>query len=74
MTSAAKGLDAVGDAALLLGAFRGAAHRQADLSSLVTFLEETASSDLDDAAAPREEVEGRGEAFITAAVLDVPDR
>ncbi|MFD7455673.1 MULTISPECIES: PP2C family protein-serine/threonine phosphatase [unclassified Streptomyces] len=69
-----KGLAAIGDAALLLGAFRAAAHRQADLPSLVAWLEGTVSSDLDDpgAAAP-----GTGkapsEAFITAAVLDVPD-
>jgi serine phosphatase RsbU (regulator of sigma subunit) len=68
-----KGLEAVGDAALLLGAFRGAAHRQADLPALVTFLEGTVSSDLDDPAAPQGEAEDRGEAFITAAVLDVPD-
>ncbi|WST79275.1 serine/threonine-protein phosphatase [Streptomyces sp. NBC_01136] len=68
-----KGLEAVGDAALLLGAFRGAAHRQADLPTLVAFLEGTVSSDLDDPAAPDDETEDRGEAFITAAVLDVPD-
>ncbi|WP_075030013.1 PP2C family protein-serine/threonine phosphatase [Streptomyces mirabilis] len=68
-----KGLEAVGDAALLLGAFRAAAHRQADLSALVAFLEGTVSSDLDDPAAPEGEAEDRGEAFITAAVLDVPD-
>ncbi|MEU1033995.1 PP2C family protein-serine/threonine phosphatase [Streptomyces mirabilis] len=68
-----KGLEAVGDAALLLGAFRAAAHRQADLSVLVAFLEGTVSSDLDDPAAPEGEAEDRGEAFITAAVLDVPD-
>ncbi|MEV4680486.1 PP2C family protein-serine/threonine phosphatase [Streptomyces kurssanovii] len=67
-----KGLEAVGDAALLLGAFRGAAHRQADLPALVAYLEGTVSSDLDDPGAA-----GPGgtptEAFITAAVLDVPD-
>ncbi|MET7782521.1 PP2C family protein-serine/threonine phosphatase [Streptomyces sp. NPDC005388] len=68
-----KGLEAVGDAALLLGAFRAAAHRQADLSVLVAFLEGTVSSDLDDPAAPEGEAEDRGESFITAAVLDVPD-
>jgi hypothetical protein len=44
-----------------------------DLSTLVTFLEGTVSSDLDDPAAPQGEAEDRGEAFITAAVLDVPD-
>ncbi|MEU5390228.1 PP2C family protein-serine/threonine phosphatase [Streptomyces tibetensis] len=68
-----KGLEAVGDAALLLGAFRGAAHRQADLSALVAFLGGTVSSDLDDPAAPDGRTEERGEAFITAAILDVPD-
>lgn len=68
-----KGLEAVGDAALLLGAFRAAAHKQADLPELVAFLEGTVSSDLDDPAAPEGEAEDRGEAFITAAVLDVPD-
>ncbi|MFJ8630793.1 PP2C family protein-serine/threonine phosphatase [Streptomyces sp. NPDC093568] len=67
-----KGLEAVGDAALLLGAFRGAAHRQADLPALMTFLEGTVSSDLDDPAAPAA-AEDRGEAFITAAALDIPD-
>lgn len=68
-----KGLEAIGDAALLLGAFRGAAHRRADLSSLVTFLEGTVSSDLDDPAALESAAEDRGEAFITAAMLDIPD-
>ncbi|MCP3820689.1 serine/threonine-protein phosphatase [Streptomyces sp. A3M-1-3] len=68
-----KGLEAIGDAALLLGAFRGAAHRQADLPALMTYLEGTVSSDLDDPAADGEESEDRGESFITAAVLDVPD-
>ncbi|MFF3139589.1 hypothetical protein [Streptomyces mirabilis] len=48
-----KGLEAVGDAALLLGAFRGATHWQADLPALVAFLEGTVSSDLDDPAAPK---------------------
>ncbi|MFF7888804.1 PP2C family protein-serine/threonine phosphatase [Streptomyces sp. NPDC020794] len=42
-------------------------------SALVAFLEGTVSSDLDDPAAPEGEAEDRGEAFITAAVLDVPD-
>ncbi|MFI9613308.1 PP2C family protein-serine/threonine phosphatase [Streptomyces sp. NPDC052023] len=66
-----KGLEAVGDAALLLGAFRGAAHRQADLAELVSFLEGTVSSDLDDPAAPEDKPADFGEAFVTAAVLDV---
>lgn len=66
-----KGLEAVGDAALLLGAFRGAAHRQADLAELVAFLEGTVSSDLDDPVAPEDKPDDLGEAFVTAAVLDV---
>ncbi|MER6348651.1 PP2C family protein-serine/threonine phosphatase [Streptomyces sp. NPDC001595] len=72
-----KGLEAIGDAALVLGAFRAAAHQQADLATLVAYLEGTVSSDLDDPAAA---ASGPGfppgdpsEAFITAAVLDVPD-
>ncbi|WP_455359871.1 PP2C family protein-serine/threonine phosphatase [Streptomyces sp. SYSU K21746] len=68
-----KGLEAIGDAALLLGAFRGAAHRQADLPVLMADLEGTVSSDLDDPAADGDRSEDRGESFITAAVLDVPD-
>ncbi|WP_405594847.1 PP2C family protein-serine/threonine phosphatase [Streptomyces sp. NBC_01092] len=68
-----KGLEAVGDAALLLGAFRGAAHRQADLPALMAFLEGTVSSNLDDPAALDATAEDRGEAFITAAALDIPD-
>ncbi|MFF0203922.1 PP2C family protein-serine/threonine phosphatase [Streptomyces sp. NPDC005017] len=68
-----KGLAAVGDAALLLGAFRGAAHQQADLPMLVAFLEGTVASDLDDPTAVDAEAEDRGEAFITAVLLDVPD-
>ncbi|WP_313904694.1 SpoIIE family protein phosphatase [Streptomyces sp. SLBN-118] len=39
-----KGLEAIGDAALRLGAFRAAAHRQADLPALVAYLEGTVSS------------------------------
>ncbi|MCX4695313.1 PP2C family protein-serine/threonine phosphatase [Streptomyces sp. NBC_01408] len=62
-----KGLEAVGDAALALGAFRASAHQEADLPALVTYLEGAVSPDLDDP-------EDRGESFITAAVLDIPDR
>jgi hypothetical protein len=68
-----KGLEAVGDAALLLGAFRGAAHRQADLPSLVAFLEGAVSSDLDDPSAAESRRADHGEAFITAALMDLPD-
>ncbi|WP_328681481.1 serine/threonine-protein phosphatase [Streptomyces sp. NBC_00322] len=69
-----KGLEAIGDAALLLGAFRAAAHRQADLPALVAYLEGTVSSNLDDPWADPDDPDDHGEAFITAAVLDVPDK
>jgi predicted amino acid-binding ACT domain protein len=87
-----KGMEAVGDAALVLGAFRAAAHRQDELPLLVTYLEGTVSSDLDDpeSAGVRqgrrpgppgkgerpgegERAARTGEAFITAALLDIPD-
>ncbi|WP_328929164.1 serine/threonine-protein phosphatase [Streptomyces sp. NBC_00190] len=61
-----KGLGAVGDAALVLGAFRAAAHQEAGLPGLVAYLEAAVSPDLDDSG-------DRGESFITAAVLDIPD-
>ncbi len=68
-----KGMEAIGDAALLLGAFRSAAHRQADLAALVAYLEGTVSSDLDDPEAALSGAGSRSEAFVTAAVLDIPD-
>ncbi|MFI9235376.1 PP2C family protein-serine/threonine phosphatase [Streptomyces sp. NPDC053079] len=68
-----KGLEAMGDAALVLGAFRAAAHRQAELPVLVADLEGAVSSDLGVPGASRDEHADRGETFITAAVLDVPD-
>ncbi|GAA0673355.1 PP2C family protein-serine/threonine phosphatase [Kitasatospora atroaurantiaca] len=101
-----KGLEAIGDAALVLGAFRAAAHRQAALPALVAYLEGAVSSDLDDPEDlddpdgsygpddgegsdtaegwgaredPAADEKGgpvradRGESFITAVVLDIPD-
>ncbi len=61
-----KGLEAVGDAALVLGAFRAAAHQEAGLPGLVAYLEAAVSPDLDDSG-------DQGESFITAAVLEIPD-
>lgn len=62
-----KGLTAVNDAALLLGAFRVMAGRRMGLGELVSHLDRSVCRDL---AEP-----GRhGEAFITATVLDIPDR
>ncbi|TJZ57309.1 serine/threonine-protein phosphatase [Streptomyces piniterrae] len=68
-----KGLEAIGDAALVLGAFRAAAHRQAELPALVEYLDGVASSELTDPGTPQDEQADQGESFITAAVLDVPD-
>ncbi|MEU6315861.1 PP2C family protein-serine/threonine phosphatase [Streptomyces sp. NPDC047014] len=61
-----KGLEAVGDAALVLGAFRASAHQEAGLSGLVDYLEAAVSADLDGGGE-------RGESFVTAAVLEIPD-
>ncbi|MFI1970673.1 protein phosphatase [Streptomyces cinnamoneus] len=63
-----KGLPAVGDAALLLGAYRAAAHRNPPLPRLVAHLQNTIYSDAD----PNGDV-ATGESFVTAAVLDIPD-
>jgi serine phosphatase RsbU (regulator of sigma subunit) len=64
-----KGMTAVGDAALLLGAFRAAAHRQATLPELVTYLDGSVCWDM----AEPGETDRSGETFITAAILDIPD-
>ncbi|MGW1255187.1 PP2C family protein-serine/threonine phosphatase [Streptomyces sp. NPDC002513] len=64
-----KGLTAVGDAALLLGAFREAAHRTAALPELMAYLEHSVCWNLAEPTEPGQE----GECFITAAIIDVPD-
>lgn len=64
-----KGLTAVGDAALLLGAFRAAAHRVPPLPRLVAHLQNTAYWDAADPEAGPE----ASETFVTAAVLEIPD-
>ncbi|MET8468487.1 PP2C family protein-serine/threonine phosphatase [Streptomyces sp. NPDC006422] len=65
-----KGMTAVSDAALLVGAFRVAAHRQASLDELVAYLDRCVSWD----SAGAGEAGGYGETFITATVLEIPDR
>ncbi|MBT2457437.1 PP2C family protein-serine/threonine phosphatase [Streptomyces sp. ISL-86] len=66
-----KGLEAVGEAAIVLGAFRASAHQEADLPGLVSYLEAAVTADPDgsgdDPAPP-------GEGFTTAAVLDIRDQ
>ncbi len=65
-----KGMSAVNDAALLVGAFRVAAHRQAGLDELVAYLDRSVCWDLMEPGDT-----GRyGETFITATILDIPDR
>ncbi|MFI8826339.1 PP2C family protein-serine/threonine phosphatase [Streptomyces sp. NPDC053431] len=75
-----KGLDAISEASLVLGAFRVAARREQELPDLVRHLEAGVGSaeeaegapepgtGADDAAGTTEE------AFVTALVLDIPDR
>ncbi|MEV5513538.1 PP2C family protein-serine/threonine phosphatase [Streptomyces flaveolus] len=65
-----KGMTAVSDASLLLGAFRVAAHRQASLAELVAYLDRSVCWDLMEPG----ETDDYGETFITATVLDIPDR
>ncbi|WP_431964449.1 PP2C family protein-serine/threonine phosphatase [Actinacidiphila sp. bgisy160] len=68
-----KGMEAVNEAALTLGAFRAVAHRQADLPALVLWLEQAISSELTDPAAEDEPTEDEVESFVTAVVADIPD-
>ncbi|MEV5880862.1 PP2C family protein-serine/threonine phosphatase [Streptomyces sp. NPDC052101] len=65
-----KGLSAIGEAALLLGAFRETAHRHISLAELAALLEQSVTryaADLD----PPEEA---GERFATALLVEIPDR
>jgi hypothetical protein len=70
-----KGLSTLGTTAMLLGAFRAAAHRQAPLPELVSYLEGSVCWGL----AQYNDTEGEiaegdiGERFITAVILDIPD-
>ncbi|MEU6578472.1 PP2C family protein-serine/threonine phosphatase [Streptomyces sp. NPDC046805] len=64
-----KGLPAVGEAALLLGAFREAAHRQASLPDLAATLEQSVTRYAADFEPPEE----AGERFATALLAEVPD-
>ncbi|MFB7914480.1 PP2C family protein-serine/threonine phosphatase [Streptomyces sp. NPDC056061] len=64
-----KGLAAVGEAAVLLGAFREAAHQQTGLPELAAALERSVCRYQDDF-----EPEGEaGEPFVTALLLEIPD-
>ncbi|MER6126329.1 PP2C family protein-serine/threonine phosphatase [Streptomyces sp. NPDC001795] len=65
-----KGLPAVDDAALVLGAFRSAAHREPTLPELRSELEATVCWSL---AQPDKDSPGADESFVTTAVVDIPD-
>nr|WP_191288275.1 PP2C family protein-serine/threonine phosphatase [Kitasatospora herbaricolor] len=64
-----KGLASLGDAALLLGAFRAAAHLHSTLPELATYLDGSLRWDLAQPAGGGDP----GESFITAVILDIPD-
>ncbi|MCX4649327.1 SpoIIE family protein phosphatase [Streptomyces sp. NBC_01446] len=66
-----KGLSSISDAALLLGAFREAAHHHADLAGLTRYLEGSVTRDLAELTETDQRAE---EDFITAAVLEIPDQ
>ncbi|MBW8705969.1 Phosphoserine phosphatase RsbU [Streptomyces sp. MBT84] len=65
-----KGLPAIEDAALVLGAFRTAAHREPALTDLRSELEATVCWSL---SQPVKEGTDAEESFITAVLIDIPD-
>ncbi|UKY47986.1 PP2C family protein-serine/threonine phosphatase [Streptomyces inhibens] len=65
-----KGLAAIGEAALLLGAFREAAHQHTTLPALVAALEQSVTRYQADFE-PKDEA---GERFVTTLLLEIPDR
>ncbi|MFF3615069.1 PP2C family protein-serine/threonine phosphatase [Streptomyces sp. NPDC002580] len=64
------GLASIGEASVVLGAFREGAHRYGTLPELTAALEVSVCRDLDEVADTRYDP---GEHFITALVLDIPD-
>ncbi|MDT9689003.1 PP2C family protein-serine/threonine phosphatase [Streptomyces sp. P9(2023)] len=75
-----KGLDAISEASLVLGAFRVTARRETELPALIGHLEagvgsaEEAADETVSGAGVREAADDADEAFVTALVLDIPDR
>ncbi|MEU6196806.1 PP2C family protein-serine/threonine phosphatase [Streptomyces sp. NPDC047061] len=65
-----KGLPSISDTAIVLGAFRAAAHRPIPLPELVAYIEDAVRWGLSEFAEPDEDA---AERFVTAAVLDIPD-
>ncbi|MFI2764013.1 PP2C family protein-serine/threonine phosphatase [Streptomyces echinatus] len=64
-----KGLPAIGEAALLLGAFRESAHRHIRLADLATALDQSITRYAAELESPEEE----GERFATALLVEIPD-
>ncbi|MEV7385600.1 MULTISPECIES: PP2C family protein-serine/threonine phosphatase [unclassified Streptomyces] len=64
-----KGLSAIGEAALVLGAFRESAHRNVALRELAASLEQSVQR----YAAELETPEEMGERFVTALLIEIPD-
>ena len=67
-----KGLETLGDTALLLGAFRAAAHQQSPLPALAAYLEGSVAWGLAETVADGGGVEV-GEGFVTAVIVDIRD-
>ncbi|MEU6773682.1 PP2C family protein-serine/threonine phosphatase [Streptomyces sp. NPDC046759] len=65
-----KGLAAIGEAAVLLGAFRESAHRHIPLAELAAVLEQSIARHAADLEPPEE----AGERFATALLVEIPDR
>ncbi|MFF4896588.1 PP2C family protein-serine/threonine phosphatase [Streptomyces sp. NPDC001068] len=65
-----KGLPSISDTAIVLGAFRAAAHRRIPLPELVAYIEDAVRWGLAEFSEPNEDA---AERFVTAAVMDIPD-
>ncbi|MFF0286593.1 PP2C family protein-serine/threonine phosphatase [Streptomyces sp. NPDC005262] len=65
-----KGMAAIGEASVVLGAFREGAHRYATLPELAVTLEESFCRNLEDVADTKHDP---GEHFITSLILDISD-
>ncbi|WP_051370629.1 PP2C family protein-serine/threonine phosphatase [Streptomyces sp. 142MFCol3.1] len=65
-----KGLASISDTAIVLGAFRAAAHRPVPLPDLVAHIEDAVGWGLAEFSGLEEDA---AERFVTAAVLDIPD-
>ncbi|MFH8735559.1 MULTISPECIES: PP2C family protein-serine/threonine phosphatase [unclassified Streptomyces] len=65
-----KGLASIGEASVVLGAFREGAHRHALLPDLVAAMDDSVARNLEEVADTEHDA---GEHFVTALVLDIPD-